>query len=147
MLLVIDNWAALLRDYEELTDDLTEIATAGLQHGVHLIVTAGRWAEIRPATREAFGSRLELRLNDPMESDFGRRIAETVPADCPGRGVSPDGLQFQVSLPRIDGRAEVEGSARRSASSSARCGAAGTAPGPAGARPTRRDRPARAAAR
>jgi S-DNA-T family DNA segregation ATPase FtsK/SpoIIIE len=109
VLLVIDNWAGLLRDYEELVDDLTEIAAAGLQHGVHLVVTANRWAEIRPAIREAFGTRLELRLNDPMESDFGRRVAETVPAGAPGRGVTPASLHFQVALPRIDGIAETDG--------------------------------------
>ena len=44
VLLVVDDWAALLREYEDLTDDLTEIAAAGLHHGVHLIVTARRWA-------------------------------------------------------------------------------------------------------
>ena len=109
VLLIIDNWAALLREYEDLTEDLTEIAAAGLHHGVHLVVTAGRWAEIRPAIREAFGTRLELRLNDPMESDFGRKVAESVPADSPGRGVTPDGLHFQVALPRVDGRAETAG--------------------------------------
>ena len=109
VLLVVDNWAALLREYEDLTDDLTEIAAAGLHHGVHLIVTAGRWAELRPAIREAFGTRLELRLNDAMESDFGRKVADSVPADTPGRGVTPDGLHFQVALPRIDGRSETAG--------------------------------------
>jgi S-DNA-T family DNA segregation ATPase FtsK/SpoIIIE len=109
VLLIIDNWAALLREYEDLTEDLTEIAAAGLHHGVHLVITAGRWAEIRPAIREAFGTRLELRLNDPMESDFGRKVAESVPTDTPGRGVTPEGLHFQVALPRIDGRAETAG--------------------------------------
>jgi S-DNA-T family DNA segregation ATPase FtsK/SpoIIIE len=109
VLLVIDNWGALLRDYEELAAELSEIAASGLAHGVHLIVTAGRWAEIRPAVREAFGSRLELRLNDPMESDFGRRVAENVPLESPGRGVTADGLHFQIALPRIDGRDEVSG--------------------------------------
>jgi ESX secretion system protein EccC len=109
VLLVVDNWAALLRDYEDLSDELNEIAAAGLQHGIHLVITAGRWAEIRPAIREAFGSRLELRLNDPMESDFGRRIAETVPTGAPGRGVTPEGLHFQVALPRLDGRDVLEG--------------------------------------
>jgi S-DNA-T family DNA segregation ATPase FtsK/SpoIIIE len=108
VLLVIDNWPALLRDHEELGDPLAELAAGGLQHGIHLIVTAGRWADLRQAIREAFGSRLELRLNDPMESDFGRRIAETVPPDTPGRGVTPDGLQFQIALPRMDGRDQEE---------------------------------------
>jgi S-DNA-T family DNA segregation ATPase FtsK/SpoIIIE len=109
VLLVIDNWAALLREYEGLADALAEIAGGGLQYGVHLVVTAGRWAEIRPAVREAFGSRLELRLNDPMDSDFGRRVAESLPVQTPGRGVTPGGLQFQVALPRLDGRDQIDG--------------------------------------
>ena len=109
VLLVIDNWGALLRDYEELADELTEVAATGLQYGVHLVLTAGRWADIRPAVRDTIGTRLELRLNDPMESDFGRRIAETVPSGAPGRGVTPEGLHFQIALPRMDGRAELDG--------------------------------------
>ncbi|HTX32690.1 MAG TPA: type VII secretion protein EccCb [Solirubrobacteraceae bacterium] len=109
VVLVVDNWAALLRDYEDLLEELGELAAGGLQHGVHLVIAAGRWAEVRPAIREAFGSRLELRLNDPMESDFGRRIAETVPTGAPGRGVTPEGLHFQVALPRLDGRDELAG--------------------------------------
>jgi S-DNA-T family DNA segregation ATPase FtsK/SpoIIIE len=109
VLLVVDNWAALLREYEDQADALIEIAIAGLHHGVHLIVSASRWAEIRPAIREAFGTRLELRLNDPMESDFGRKVAEAVPADAPGRGVTPEGLHFQIALPRLDGRDEASG--------------------------------------
>lgn len=109
VVLVIDNWAALMREYEDQLDALTEIAIAGLHHGVHLIVSTSRWAELRPAIREAFGTRFELRLNDPMESDFGRRVAEAVPADTPGRGVTPEGLYFQVALPRVDGRYEASG--------------------------------------
>ena len=109
VLLVIDNWAALLRDYEDLSEDLTNIAAGGLQYGVHIVASAGRWAEIRPAIREGFGTRLELRLNDPMESDFGRKIAEAVPTDAPGRGVTPDGLHFQTALPRLDGLAQTAG--------------------------------------
>jgi len=109
VLLAIDNWGALLRDYDELSEDLTNIATGGLQYGVHIVASAGRWAELRPAIREAFGTRLELRLNDPMESDFGRRVAESVPVDAPGRGVTPDGLHFQLAIPRLDGTARIVG--------------------------------------
>ena len=105
-LLVIDNWGGLLREHEELADELTEIAVGGLQYGVHLIVTAGRWGDLRPAIREAFGTRLELRLNDPMDSDLGRRLSETLPADVAGRGITPEGLHFQIALPRLDGRDE-----------------------------------------
>jgi S-DNA-T family DNA segregation ATPase FtsK/SpoIIIE len=109
VLLVVDNWGTLLRDYEDLAEDLADIAGSGLQYGVHIVASAGRWAEIRPAIRETFGTRLELRLNDPTESDFGRRIAESVPVDSPGRGVTPDGLHLQTALPRLDGVAETSG--------------------------------------
>jgi S-DNA-T family DNA segregation ATPase FtsK/SpoIIIE len=104
VLLVIDNWGALLRDFDELAEPLAEIASAGLAHGIHLVITAGRWAELRASMRDAFGTRLELRLNDPLESEFGRKLAEAVPTETPGRGVNADGLYFQTALPRLDGR-------------------------------------------
>jgi S-DNA-T family DNA segregation ATPase FtsK/SpoIIIE len=107
VLLVIDNWGALLRDFDELAEPLAEIASAGLAHGIHLVITAGRWAELRASMREAFGTRLELRLNDPLESEFGRKLAEAVPTETPGRGVNADGLYFQTALPRWDGRAST----------------------------------------
>jgi S-DNA-T family DNA segregation ATPase FtsK/SpoIIIE len=107
VLLVIDNWGALLRDFEELAEPLSEIASAGLAHGIHLVVTAGRWAELRASMREAFGTRLELRLNDPLESEFGRKLAEALPTETPGRGVTAEGLYFQTALPRLDDRAST----------------------------------------
>ncbi len=107
VLLVIDNWGALLRDFEELAEPLSEIASAGLAHGIHLVVTAGRWAELRASMREAFGTRLELRLNDPLESEFGRKLAEAIPPETPGRGVTAEGLYFQTALPRLDDRAST----------------------------------------
>ncbi len=130
VLLVIDNWGGLLRDYEELTDDLSEIAAAGLQHGVHLVVTAGRWAELRPAIREAFGTRLELRLNDPMESDFGRRIAETVPVGAPGAASPPTACTSRSRCPGSTAGPRRPGWATRSPSWPSACTAAGTASRP-----------------
>jgi S-DNA-T family DNA segregation ATPase FtsK/SpoIIIE len=103
--LVIDNWAALRRDFEGLDEEVEKIANAGLNYGVHLVLSANRWAEIRPHLRDNVGSRLELRLNDPIDSEHGRRKAEALPADIAGRGLSQDGLQFQVALP-LEGVAE-----------------------------------------
>ena len=61
-------------------------------------LTANRWAEVRPGLRENLGGRLELRLNDPLESEVGRVAAAGVP-DLPGRGLTQSGLQFQAALP------------------------------------------------
>jgi S-DNA-T family DNA segregation ATPase FtsK/SpoIIIE len=95
--LVIDNWGALVRELPELEPEVTELAALGLHYGVHVVLTANRWAEVRPGLRENLGGRLELRLNDPLESEVGR-IAAGLP-DLPGRGLTPSGLQFQTALP------------------------------------------------
>jgi S-DNA-T family DNA segregation ATPase FtsK/SpoIIIE len=96
--LLVDNWGALVREQPELEAEITELAGLGLHYGVHLVLSATRWAELRPGLRENLGGRLELRLNDPLESEVGRTAAASLP-DLPGRGLTPSGLQFQVALP------------------------------------------------
>jgi ESX secretion system protein EccC len=105
--LVIDNWPALRQDFEELEAPLQEIAARGLGYGVHLVMTANRWIDVRSSLRESVGGRLELRLNDPTESAINRRAAENVAKGVPGRGITVDSLHFQVALPRIDDSVEV----------------------------------------
>ena len=105
--LVIDNWPAVKLEFEDLEPSLQDIATRGLGYGVHVLVTASRWMDVRAALREAVGGRLELRLNDPSESMVDRRAAANVAQGVPGRGLTADRLQFQAALPRVDGRAEV----------------------------------------
>ena len=100
--LVVDNWAALRSDFDGLDLEIEQIANAGLNFGVHVLLSANRWAEIRPHLRDNIGSRLELRLNDPIDSEHGRRVAEVLPADVPGRGLAPDGLHFQAALADLD---------------------------------------------
>ena len=96
--LMVDNWGALVRELPELEPEITELAALGLQFGVHLVLSANRWAELRPGLRENLGGRLELRLNDPLESELGRAPAAALP-DLPGRGLTQSGLQFQAALP------------------------------------------------
>jgi len=107
--LVIDNWPALRQDFEELEAPVQEIAARGLGYGVHLVMTASRWVDVRSALRESIGGRLELRLHDPMESAINRRAAENVAKGVPGRGMTPDSLHFQTAMPRIDGGADASG--------------------------------------
>ena len=38
-----------------------------------------RWADFRAAMRDLFGTRLELRLGDPMDSEIDRKVAALVP--------------------------------------------------------------------
>jgi ESX secretion system protein EccC len=98
VLLLVDNWGAFVRELPELETEIVELAAIGLHYGVHLVLAANRWAELRPGLRENLGGRLELRLNDPLESELGRSAAAGLP-ELSGRGLTQAGLQFQVALP------------------------------------------------
>ncbi|MEQ0562994.1 type VII secretion protein EccCa [Amycolatopsis sp. NEAU-NG30] len=106
--LVVDNWRALRDDFEELETTITRLATQGLSYGVHVIVAANRWADIRPAIKDMLGTRFELRLGDPTESDIDRRVAVNVPPGRPGRGLTREKLHMLGGLPRIDGSSDPE---------------------------------------
>jgi DNA segregation ATPase FtsK/SpoIIIE, S-DNA-T family len=106
--LVIDNWGAVRSDLEEADGIVADIAARGLGVGVHLVLTAGRWMDIRTKLRDSIGTRLELRLNDPADSEVGRRIAAMLPS-VPGRGLAPPGVFTQMLLPRLDGEETAEG--------------------------------------
>ncbi|GAA3618503.1 type VII secretion protein EccC [Kineosporia mesophila] len=101
--LIVDGWATLRSDFEDLEAVITQVAARGLTYGVHLVVAASRWMEMRPAARDMFGSRLELRLGDIADSMLDRRTAMNVPEGTPGRGITPDRFHFLAALPRIDG--------------------------------------------
>jgi S-DNA-T family DNA segregation ATPase FtsK/SpoIIIE len=105
--LLIDNVGLLRAEFTDLELGLSELAATSLQFGVHLVVTAGRWLDIRPALLDTIGTRLELRLNDPLDSQFGRAAAATLPGDRPGRGLVRDRRQFQLALPWRPGDAAV----------------------------------------
>jgi S-DNA-T family DNA segregation ATPase FtsK/SpoIIIE len=81
---------------------VTALAARGLGYGIHVVASSIKWSDFRPAVRDLFGTRLELRLGDPYESEIGRAAAANVPADAPGRGLTRDGLHFLAAVPRLD---------------------------------------------
>jgi S-DNA-T family DNA segregation ATPase FtsK/SpoIIIE len=129
--LVIDNWLGLRQEFEELEEVIRDvIATRGPGYGIHLVLTASRWMEVRDALRNAIGGRVELRLTDPAESLIDTRAAKTLSEagkqyekrveeqrqlngitpefeQLYGRGITTGGLNFQAALPRIDGKADL----------------------------------------
>ncbi|MFI9504256.1 type VII secretion protein EccCa [Nocardia sp. NPDC052566] len=100
--LVIDGWMAFREEFESLELAVNAIAAQGLSYGVHLVIAAARWTEIRPVVKDQIGSRLELRLGDPTDSEMNRRIAVNVPIGRPGRGLTAEGLHMLLALPRLD---------------------------------------------
>ncbi|MEV7965679.1 type VII secretion protein EccCb [Sphaerisporangium sp. NPDC088356] len=107
--LVVHSWSVLRQEFEQLEPIVTDIAVRGPDYGVHLVVSAVRNSELRPALMDHLPARLELRLTDPYDSAIDRRAADDVPLSSPGRGLTPRKLHFLAALPRIDGSSEFKG--------------------------------------
>lgn len=101
VLLVIDGWAAFRNDFEDLEPVVVDLVTRGLGYGLHLVITSGRWGDMRAQIRDAIAGRLELRLADPGDSDLDRKLALALPEGTPGRGLTRDRLYFQTALPQL----------------------------------------------
>ncbi|MEZ0095396.1 type VII secretion protein EccCa [Streptacidiphilus sp. EB129] len=106
--LVVDGWLTFKQEFEMLEPLVTDVAQRGLAYGVHVVVAASRYGEMRPALKDMMQTRVELKLGDPMESEIDRKVAQNVPAGAPGRGLTADKLHYLAALPRIDGSSEVE---------------------------------------
>ncbi|NUP52346.1 MAG: type VII secretion protein EccCb, partial [Catenulispora sp.] len=107
VLLVVDGWGVLRSEFEALEPAVLDLATRGLAYGIHVLIAANRWTELRAPLRDVLGTRFELRLGDAFESEVNRALAGNVPADRPGRGVVAPGLHFLAALPRTDGRSDA----------------------------------------
>ena len=77
-----------------------------LSYGIHVVAAATRWMDFRPAIRDLFGSRLELRLGDPTDSMINRRAALNVP-EKPGRGLAEHPTDKNKSLHLLTVRPEL----------------------------------------
>ena len=101
--LVIDGWAVARQEFDGLEDAVTAIAAQGLSVGVHVVVAAARWGELRPALKDQLGTRIELRLGDPAESEFDRKRARLLAERPAGYGITREGLELVIASPRLDG--------------------------------------------
>ncbi|MFB9838986.1 type VII secretion protein EccCa, partial [Actinoallomurus acaciae] len=109
VVLVIDNWGAV-REVAENADALVvEISSRGLGVGVHLVLSANRWPEIRINLRDNIRGRIELRLNEAAESEVNRQAARLLRTVPPGRGIAAPGLLYHAALPRMDGAQTTDG--------------------------------------
>ncbi|MFF8374370.1 type VII secretion protein EccCa [Streptomyces lydicus] len=107
IVLVIDGFGALRDDFEELDDDVADILKRGGGYGIHVVAGMLRWNDVRIAVQSNFGTRVELRLNDPSESSIDHKLAATLSPDEPGRVLTDRKLFAQVALPRTDGLADT----------------------------------------
>lgn len=106
--LLVDGWSTVRGEFDELEPRIQALAGRGLTFGVHLVASAARWMDFRTQVKDLFGTRLELRLGDPMDSEIDRKVAVNVPKDRPGRGLAVSKHHVLTALPRLDGDARPD---------------------------------------
>jgi S-DNA-T family DNA segregation ATPase FtsK/SpoIIIE len=83
-------------------------------------MTSARWAELPAKRLEQISMRVELRLNDAMESQHSRLVAAAVPAGVPGRGLLGDGSAVQLAaVGDADAPTDLPAAVRRAADEAA----------------------------
>ncbi|MFG2792254.1 type VII secretion protein EccCa [Streptomyces sp. NPDC048419] len=102
IVLLIDGFGALRDEFADLDDAVADLLKRGGGYGIHVVAGMLRWNDVRIATQSMFGTRVELRLNDPTDSSIDRKLSETLSPDTPGRVLTDGNLFAQVALPRID---------------------------------------------
>ncbi|MFC7935109.1 type VII secretion protein EccCa [Streptomyces sp. NPDC057387] len=108
VVLLVDGFGALRDEFADLEDAVTDLLKRGGGYGVHVVAAMLRWNDVRIATQSMFGTRVELRLNDPADSSIDRKLSETLAPDVPGRVLTDGKLFAHTALPRIDGRAVAD---------------------------------------
>lgn len=113
LVIVVDEFAAMLDALPELQPVLTDIAARGRSLGVHLILCTQRPAgALRDALLANCGLRLSLRVNNRSDSQYvvGTDAAATLPQSTPGRcivGIDGETTTIQVASTNADDIARV----------------------------------------
>ena len=95
---VVDGWSSFRDEFETMEFTLGDAAARGLNYGVHFVLTVAQTMQIRMRMQSAFGGRLELRLNDPFDSQFDRKAMQQIAIGIPGRGLVDGPLFFQAAV-------------------------------------------------
>ncbi len=97
VVLLVDDLGRLRRDQPSAEEQLVALAAAGPQTRLVLVVTAARWTDLRPALLDTVGTRLELRVDDAVDSRWPRSVAATLPRG-PGAALTPAGDPARLAL-------------------------------------------------
>ncbi|MGZ4617792.1 MAG: type VII secretion protein EccCb [Frankiaceae bacterium] len=102
VVLAIDDVGRLRVRLPGVESQLADLAARGTRAGIHLVVTAAKWADLRGGLRECIARRLEFALTEPAESELPRHNALQLHREAlPGRACLADGRQLQVALPYL----------------------------------------------
>jgi len=131
VVLLVDGLGALRTEFEDLEQAFGQLLERGGSFGIHVVVTLSRWNELRLNLQGLVGTRLELKLNDPADSQIARKLSSTLRADEPGRVLTDEKLFAQIALPlleEVDDADIGEALERIARETAARWGGPGAAP-------------------
>ena len=106
LIIVVDEFAALVGEVPEFVDGVIDVAQRGRSLGLHLILATQRPAGvIKDSLRANTNLRIALRMNDAHDSTdvLGSTVAADIDPSTPGRGVARVGpgrlIPFQAAFP------------------------------------------------
>ena len=123
LVVLVNGYSTLRQEFDDLDTAFTAVMLRAATVGMHIVLALSRWSDLRIAHQSLFGTKVELRLNDPGDSQINRTLAKTISPATPGRALSDTGLLAHVALPVLetvddDGLGdEVEALGRRVAAS------------------------------
>lgn len=102
VVVLVNGYGALRQEFDDLDAAFTSIMLRAAGFGVHIVLALSRWSELRIAHQSLFGTKIEMRLNDPAESQVDRNLARTIRSAAPGRALNDAGLIGHVALPVLE---------------------------------------------
>ncbi|MFC2625189.1 MAG: type VII secretion protein EccCa [Propionibacterium acidifaciens] len=106
VVVLVDGFGLLRTEFEELADQVNDLIVRGGSYGIHVVIALGRWNELRVNQQSRFGTRLEFRLNDPIDSVIDRKLSQTIGTEQHGRMLTDDRRFAQLCLPVLDDTAD-----------------------------------------
>lgn len=99
--LFIDGFGSLGAEFPELEDAVDDVMRRGSTLGIHVIVSARNWADVKMNRQSLLGNRIELHLADPSDS-LDRRLAASIGTGRPGRALTMEKKIGHFSLPSLE---------------------------------------------
>ncbi|MGO1570262.1 MAG: type VII secretion protein EccCa [Canibacter sp.] len=107
IVLLVDGYGTLRQDFDSLNDIFTTLMQRASGLGVHLILTLTRQSELRIAHHPLFGTKIELKLNDPADSIIDRKLAKVIKSSSPGRAITEAQTFVQAALPALEDPVDI----------------------------------------
>ena len=109
VILLIDGWDEFRKAHPDAMDQVETLMRDGLAAGVRLVVTVLEWTTLPRTINGLFNTKIELKINDPNLTQVGKRAAEAVPHNIPGRGLDAiTAKHIMIGAPRLDDTEAVD---------------------------------------